>query len=119
MKHPPLRNDAITTESADSGRQTKGARPRPPAKARPIGQSGRWMTVQDAAAFLSLQEVTLRRMLERAARREGDGIVARVDGVVGRKLGRGWRVWLGPAWAVAPEATNVVTMGATRAAGEK
>jgi hypothetical protein len=75
--------------------------------------------VQDAAAFLSLQEVTLRRTLERAARRGADGIVARVDGVIGRKLGRAWRVWLGPAWAVAREETDVVTNRATRAAGEK
>jgi len=81
--------------------------------------SGRWMTIHDAAAFLSLQEVTLRRMLERAARREKDGIVARVDGVIGRKLGRGWRVWLGAAWVVAQGVADVVTMGATRATEEK
>jgi hypothetical protein len=77
------------------------------------------MTVRDAASFLALKEVTLRRMLEREARREKDGVVARIDGVVGRKLGRGWRVWLGPGWSVAGSSSNVVTLGGTHATAER
>jgi hypothetical protein len=58
-----------------------------------------WMTVEKAAAFLSLQPVTLRRTLERNARPVPDGgIVAQVDGILARKLGRCWRVWLDTRW---------------------
>ena len=65
---------------------------------------GTWLTVEQAAAFLSLPVVTLRRTLERNARATPDGgTIARVDGITARKLGRLWRVWLDPGW-VAPAA---------------
>lgn len=64
-------------------------------------QSGRgsWMTVDQAAAFLQLPCVTLRRALERNARKlpEG-GITSHHDGISARKIGRLWRVWLDAAW---------------------
>ncbi len=60
---------------------------------------GAWMTVERAAAFLSLPVVTLRRALERNARTTPEGAtVAHIDGVTARKLGRLWRVWLDRGW---------------------
>jgi hypothetical protein len=77
------------------------------AKRKPAGQadgaarSGGWMTVEQAAQFLSLPVVTLRRSLERNARTTQEGAtVAQVDGVSARKLGRLWRVWLDRGWLV-------------------
>jgi len=58
-----------------------------------------WMTVEQAAAFLGLKTVMLRRSLERNARVAPDGgTVAHADGITARKFGRLWRVWLGPGW---------------------
>jgi hypothetical protein len=58
-----------------------------------------WMTIDQAAALLSSQAVTLRRLFERHARPTPDGgTVARVDGMTARKIGRLWRVWLDPLW---------------------
>jgi hypothetical protein len=58
------------------------------------------MGVDAAAHILGIPTVTLRRALERNARRGPDGIVqARIDGVTARKFGRLWRVALDPAWA--------------------
>ena len=62
-------------------------------------RGGSWMTVEQAAAFLRVPVVTLRRSLERNARKEGEGsVTARVDGITARKLGRLWRVWLDSGW---------------------
>ncbi|MFS8065415.1 MAG: hypothetical protein ACMG6S_03490 [Byssovorax sp.] len=60
---------------------------------------GSWMTVDQAAVFLHLPCVTLRRALERNARKlpEG-GITSSIDGIAARKLGRLWRVWLDAGW---------------------
>jgi len=64
-----------------------------------MSASSVWMTVDQAAAFLSLPPVTLRRSLERNARATHDGgVVARVDGITARKLGRLWRVQLDATW---------------------
>jgi len=58
-----------------------------------------WMTVEHAAAFLSLTPVALRRALERNARPAPEGgTISRTDGISARKLGRLWRVWLDPGW---------------------
>ena len=65
-----------------------------------------WMTVEQAASFLSLPPVTLRRTLERNARSTKDGgTISHADGIKARKLGRLWRVWLDPGW-LAPTAPN-------------
>ena len=60
---------------------------------------GSWMTVDQAAVFLHLPCVTLRRDLERNARElpEG-GITSSIDGIAARKLGRLWRLWLDAGW---------------------
>lgn len=48
-----------------------------------------WMDVETAAAFLGLSTVTLRRKIERCATKHPDGaIIAHVDGITARKLGR-------------------------------
>lgn len=59
----------------------------------------RWLSVRDAAAFLSFTEDALRKALERRAVRAADGgIEAAFDGIRARKAGRGWRVMLSEAW---------------------
>jgi hypothetical protein len=58
-----------------------------------------WMRVKDAATFLAVTEVALRRSLDKNARRTADGAtVSHLDGVTARKLGRQWRVWLDASW---------------------
>ena len=61
--------------------------------------TSRWHGTKDAARVIGIAQVTLRRMLERAARRASDGTIeARLDGIVGRKLGHRWRVALDARW---------------------
>ncbi|UJR83635.1 hypothetical protein [Sandaracinus amylolyticus] len=61
--------------------------------------TGRWMGTKDAARVVGIAQVTLRRMLERAARRANDGTIeAKLEGLVGRKLGHRWRVALDARW---------------------
>jgi hypothetical protein len=58
-----------------------------------------WMTVARAAEILDLPVTTLRRSFDRNAKRgEGGAVVAQIDGVVARKFGRVWRVWLDAHW---------------------
>jgi hypothetical protein len=64
-----------------------------------VARAGPWASVEHAAAFLDVPPVTLRRMLERHARRGEDGrVMANVDGITARKLGRAWRVLLDEDW---------------------
>jgi hypothetical protein len=59
----------------------------------------RWMSLQAAANLLGMTAAALRKALDRrTARAKDGGIEAELDGVRGRKLGRGWRICLGPAW---------------------
>lgn len=58
-----------------------------------------WMNVDQAAAVLDILPITLRRSIERNARRGPNGTVeAKVDGIHARKFGRRWRVALDDAW---------------------
>lgn len=58
-----------------------------------------WMSIRRAAELLGFAPVSLRRAIERNARRAIDGgIEARFDGLIARKLGRNWRVQLSSAW---------------------
>ena len=80
-------------------RQQRSGRPhhQPREKqARPINYN--WLTTAEAAARLRQSEVTLRRRLARHAQVTPDGIVARVDGLLARKSGARWLIWLGSAW---------------------
>jgi hypothetical protein len=64
----------------------------------------RWVSVQTAADLLGMTAAALRKALDRRSIRTPDGgIEAELDGVRGRKLGRLWRVSLGPAWSSSPE----------------
>ena len=65
-------------------------------RATPINYN--WLTTTEAASRLRQSEVTLRRRLARYAQVTPDGIVARVDGLVARKSGARWLIWLGSAW---------------------
>lgn len=61
--------------------------------------NARWMSVEEAAAILGVPTVTLRRSIERNARKYDQGVVeARADGWISRKLGRRWRVLLDDGW---------------------
>ena len=67
-------------------------------KIRTTGTSS-WMSTCEAAAILGVREITLRRTLERNARRRPDGtITATVDGVQARKFQRQWRISLDHIW---------------------
>lgn len=62
----------------------------------------RWVTTRLAAKHLDMTEDALRRTLERHARRGEDGVVfAEIDGVLGRRFGRRWRIAFSSAWALA------------------
>lgn len=64
-----------------------------------MSPAGSWLGTDQAAAILGVHELTLRRALERNARRLPDGsVVAKADGVSGRKFGRRWRVMLDALW---------------------
>lgn len=71
-----------------------------------------WVSLDEAASFLSVPAVTLRRALERNTRKADDGaVVAQVDGISARKLGRHWRLrldagWLGPSCPSKPTNTG-------------
>jgi hypothetical protein len=67
----------------------------------------RWMSIEDAAGILGLPVITLRRTIERNAKKTADGSVeARVDGIVAKKCGgRLWRVFLDARWTK-PSATG-------------
>jgi hypothetical protein len=59
-----------------------------------------WLTTAEVAARLRQSEVTLRRRLARHAQVTPDGLVARVDGLIARKSGSRWLIWLGSAWTL-------------------
>lgn len=59
-----------------------------------------WMSVREAAEILGFAIISLRRAIERNARRASDGgVEASFDGLRARKIGRAWRVQLSSAWA--------------------
>jgi len=58
-----------------------------------------WMPLLAAAAQLGEPPDSLRKKLERAAIKGADGVVeASIDGVVGRKFGRNWKLRLSAGW---------------------
>jgi hypothetical protein len=59
----------------------------------------RWQSIDEAAAILGVPVVTLRRAIERNARRASDGsVTSAIDGVRARKFGCRWRIALDPQW---------------------
>lgn len=69
------------------------------------GSALRWRSVEDAAAFLGMPVRVLRQTIASKARTESGRTEAHLDGIIARKLGRRWRVWLGAQWT-APEPTE-------------
>ena len=66
------------------------------AKTKP---NGRWMGIDEAADFLGVSIITLRRSIERNTKTSEDGVIlAQFDGIEARKLGRLWRVRLDERW---------------------
>jgi len=73
---------------------------------------GRWHSTDEAAAFLGMPVRVLRDTLAEHARFVGEFTEARFDGILGRRIGRRWKVWLSNAWT-APEGASVSPRGAT------
>ena len=72
---------------------------RSPSALQRVSSKRRWLTVREAAAHLGYGVVSLRRLLDRHARRAPNGgVEAALDGLLGKKLGRSWRVTLGARW---------------------
>lgn len=60
----------------------------------------RWLPLSEAASFLGESPVTLRRRCAANARPPIDGVVeARFDGLIARRLGGTWRIWLAAGWS--------------------
>ena len=60
----------------------------------------RWLPLSEAASFLGESPVTLRRRCAANARPPVDGVVeARFDGLIARRLGGSWRIWLAAGWS--------------------
>ena len=67
-----------------------------------VARGGRWHSTDEAAAFLGMPVRVLRDALTEHAKLVGEFTEARFDGIVGRRIGRRWKVWLSHAWT-APE----------------
>jgi len=57
-----------------------------------------WYRLDEVARAIDARPITLRRLFGRHAVRTPEGVVARANGMVARKVGRTWRVQLG-TWA--------------------
>jgi len=58
-----------------------------------------WYALREAADILDVSPEALRRLFERRAKKDVEGVKeARVDGVRARKFGNRWRVAFGKAW---------------------
>lgn len=76
------------------------------------------MTVADAAPRLALSPRALRKALESRAHRGADGsLEAAWDGVFARKLGRCWRVALGPGWSLSATSASTSSEQGEKASG--
>jgi hypothetical protein len=60
--------------------------------------TARWVSLCVAAEILGLTPDALRKVVERNARRDENGVTAQFNGIQARKLGRHWRVYLSDAW---------------------
>lgn len=70
-----------------------------------MSKPAQWTSLPAAAEALGLHVLTLRRAVERNARKAPDGAVeANFDGVRARKFGRCWRVSVGAGWTTPPKA---------------
>lgn len=58
----------------------------------------RWMSTEQAAPFLGMSVRVLRDTLTKHAKTSGEMTEARFDGILGRRVGRRWKVWLSEKW---------------------
>jgi hypothetical protein len=77
------------------------------------GGGARWRTTDEAAVFLGMPVRVLRDALTERARLVGGIMEARWNGIVGRKVGRRWKVWLSDTWTAPEGAAHGVPSGAT------
>jgi hypothetical protein len=98
----PKTFSATRTRVPDQGsrRQHSGQPQHQPREERATPINHNWLTVAEAAARLRQSEVTLRRRLARHGSVTPDGVVAHVDGLIARKSGSRWLIWLGSAWCL-------------------
>ncbi len=67
----------------------------------------KWLTVDEAAAFLNTNPIAFRARLRRCARRARDGgVEANFDGIRAKKLGASWRVAFSSQWTTEPIGKN-------------
>jgi hypothetical protein len=96
---PPTKTNEVAPADAAGDSASTRKRRRVPSRA------ANWMRVDHAARVLDVNVITLRRAIERHARRDAEGRVhAAFDGVRARKLGRHWRILLDSCWSVGPSA---------------
>jgi hypothetical protein len=76
----------------------------------------RWRSVEDAAAFLGMPVRVLRQTIASKARTADGRIEAHLDGIIARKLGRRWRVWLSVQWTTPEPPGRAAARRATLAA---
>jgi hypothetical protein len=95
---PMLKTFSATPTLEPSRQPRSGQRHHQPREKHATLLNHNWLTTAEAATRLRQSEVTLRRRLARHAQVASDGIVARVDGIVARKSGSRWLIWLGSAW---------------------
>src|SRR5262245_10175067 len=88
--------------SSTARTRTLAAKPR---SGPPTDAGARWRSVEDAAAFLGMPVRVLREALASNARLDGGVTEAHLDGIIARKLGRRWRVWLAEKWTAPEPAT--------------
>lgn len=87
-------------------------------KASTAPREARWRSVEEAAAFLGMPPRVLREALASHARAVHGAIEAHWGGILARKLGRRWRVWLSDQWtAPQPVAREGATGGRSAPAG--
>lgn len=77
------------------------------------GSGARWRTTDEAAVFLGMPVRVLRDALTEHAMLVGGIAEARWNGLVGRKVGRRWKVWLSNAWTAPDGAAPKDRGGAT------
>lgn len=68
-------------------------------------QTARWRTTKQAAPILGMSERVLRDTLAKHAKSAGDMVESRFDGILGRRVGRRWKVWLSDKWT-APQGAH-------------
>jgi len=82
----------------------------------PGAEKGRWLSLEEAAVFLSMPVRMLREALAKRAHTMGERKEANLDGILARKIGRRWKVWFAVEWtAPAPTVARAMLRSAENA----